>query len=105
MGRRASRGTRFVGDRSRSGQGPDRRHVQAFGVVADRQRGGQSQRNGTELFVIRARIFGRVLEDVGRAGGEAAVREHPHLDIRRVDIREVREATGPKLWPGLEGRR
>ena len=105
MGRRASRDTRSVGDRSRSGQGPDRRHVQAFGIVADRQRGGQTQRNGTELFVIGARIFGRVLEDVRRAGGEAAVREHAHLDIRRVDIREQREATGPKLWPGSGGRR
>jgi hypothetical protein len=42
---------------------------------------------------------------VRRAGGEAAVREHAHLDIRRVDIWEEREATGPKLWPGSGGRR
>ena len=62
------------------------------------------QANVTELFVIGTRIFGRILEDVGRAGGETTVCEHAHLDLERVDLWEVREATGPEFWPGFRVR-
>jgi hypothetical protein len=69
--------------------------------------GGTKQRslkkNRTELFVIGTRIFGRILEDVGRAGGETTVREDAHLDVLRVDLWEEREAIGPKFRPGLGG--
>jgi len=58
----------------------------------------------TELFIIGARIFGRILEDVGWAGGETTVCEHAHLDVTRVDLGEEREATGPEIWSGFGGR-
>ena len=61
----------------------------------------------TELFIIRSRIFGGILEDVGRAGGETAVREDAHLDVARFDHWEQRKATGPEIWSGFgeRGRR
>ena len=58
----------------------------------------------TELFVIGARIFGGILEDVSRASGETTVCEDAHLDIARVDHREQREATGPEFWSGFGER-
>jgi hypothetical protein len=61
----------------------------------------------TELLVIGTRIFGRILEDVGRTGGETTVCEDPHLDVARVDLWEEREAAGPEFWSGFgeAGRR
>ena len=55
----------------------------------------------TELFVIGRRIFGRILEDVGRAGGETTVCEDAHLDIAGIDLWEDREATGTEFWSGF----
>jgi hypothetical protein len=60
----------------------------------------------TELFIIGTRIFGGILEDVGRAGGETTVCEDAHLDVARVDHWEQRKATGPEFWSGFgEGGR
>ena len=58
----------------------------------------------TELFVIGTRIFGRILEDVGRAGGETPVCEHAHLDVARVNLWEDWEATWPKFRSGFGER-
>jgi hypothetical protein len=79
------------------------------GGEADRQwRGageGGHQGNGTELFIIRARILLGILEDVRRAGGETTVREDARLDLRRVDVWEGWETTGTEVGPELKRRK
>jgi hypothetical protein len=54
-----------------------------------------------ELLIVRARVLGRILEDVGRASGKTAVRKDARLDLLRIDLREMREAAGAKVRPAL----
>lgn len=61
-------------------------------------------RGVTQLFVIGTRVFGRIFEDVSRAGGETTVCEDAHLNLARVDRWEVREATGPEFWSEFWGK-
>jgi hypothetical protein len=72
--------------------------------------GGVIGGNVTQLFVIWARILRGVLKYVRGAGGETSMGKDPRLDLRRVDLWEVWEATRSKIRPGvqrgtLEGRR
>lgn len=63
--------------------------------------GTQGLSKWTELFIVRARVLGRILKDVGRASGKTAVRKDARLDFLRVDLREMREAAGAKVRPAL----
>lgn len=65
---------------------------------------GGHQGNGTELFIIWARILLGILEDVRRAGGETTVREDARLDLRRVEVWEGGETTGTKVGPEIRRR-
>jgi hypothetical protein len=66
---------------------------------------GRHRGNGTELFVIWARVLRGVLKYVRRAGGKATVGEDARLDLRRVDPWEIWETTWSKVRPGWEGGR
>jgi len=69
---------------------------------------GRTKRGGMEmgsLLVIGARIFRRILKDVGRASGKTTVREDAHRNLGRIDLWEGWEPAGPKVWTGMRGRR
>ena len=77
MGRRASKDTRFVGDRSRSGRVLDRRHVRAFwGKQQDRQRRRGGQGCGCERKHLTVRYRGLDLRANLRRRGSGGRRSY-----------------------------